>query len=44
MDRDRWQAVINTLRELLVQKINGNFLTGWKTVSFSRSALLLGDT
>jgi hypothetical protein len=46
MDRDSWQEVKNTVPELLVQKTErerANFLASWKTVSFSRSALLQED-
>jgi len=41
-DRDRWQALVNTVMNLQVPQIAGSFLTSCKLVSFSRSTLLDG--
>ena len=37
--RDKWQAVMNMVINLLSSIILGNFLTGCSTVSFSRRIL-----
>jgi hypothetical protein len=41
-DKDRWREILNALMNLWVPKNAGNFLTGFKTVSFSRRTLLYG--
>jgi len=41
-DRNKRQAVVNTVMNLRVQKYAGNFLTGWGTLSISRKTLLHG--
>jgi hypothetical protein len=41
-DKDRWRAVVNKVMNLRVLLVAGNFLTSWKTVSFSRRTLLRG--
>jgi hypothetical protein len=40
-DRDRWQALVNVVRNLWVPQNTGSFMTSYKQVSFSRRALLL---
>ena len=40
LDRDKWWALANTVRNLRVPESTGNFLTSWGTVvSFSRTTL-----
>ena len=39
-NRDRWQALVNVILKLWVPYNVKNFLTGWKSVSFSRRTLL----
>jgi hypothetical protein len=39
-DRDRWQALINTVMILQIPYNGGNFLTSSEPVSFSRRTLL----
>jgi hypothetical protein len=41
-DRDRWWALVNTVKNLRVPENAGNFMTNCKPVSFSRKALLHG--
>jgi hypothetical protein len=41
-DRDRWQALVNTVMNLQVPQNTGNFLTSCDLVSFSRRTLFLG--
>jgi len=41
-DMDRLRAVVNAVMNLRVPYNAGNFLTSWKTVSFSRRILLHG--
>jgi hypothetical protein len=41
-DRGRWQTIVIVVMNLLVQLNEGNFLTGYSPVSFSRSTLLHG--
>jgi hypothetical protein len=41
-DRDRWRILVNVVMNLRVQSNVGNFLTGYKPVSFSRRTLLHG--
>jgi CRISPR/Cas system-associated protein Cas7 (RAMP superfamily) len=41
-DRDRRHALVNTVMNLRVQQIAGNFLTSYKPVRFSRMTLLHG--
>jgi hypothetical protein len=36
-DRDRWRELVNTVMNIRVQQHAGNFLTGCKPVSFSRT-------
>jgi hypothetical protein len=39
-DRDSWRAIVNVVMNLGGGGINtGNFLTSWKSVSFSRRTL-----
>ena len=40
-DRDKWQAVVNTVKNLQVTSNAGNFLTSRGTVSFSRRTVRL---
>jgi len=35
LDRDQWQALVNTVMNLCVLQKTGNFLTSWETISFS---------
>ena len=30
-DRDRWRALVSTVRNIRVPKMRGNFLTSWRT-------------
>jgi hypothetical protein len=41
-DRDRWQAVVNAVMNLLVPHNARNLLTSLEPVSFSRRTLLRG--
>jgi hypothetical protein len=41
-ERDRWRALVNTVKNLQVSQNAGNFSTSCETVSFSRRALLQG--
>jgi hypothetical protein len=41
-NRNKRQAVLNTVMNLRVQKYTGNFLTGWGTLIISRKTLLHG--
>jgi len=41
-DRERWQALVNVVRNLRVPQNAGSFMTSCKQVSFSRRALLRG--
>jgi len=41
-DRDRWRALVNAVMNIWVSQNAGNFLTGWKPVSFPRRILLHG--
>ena len=41
-DRDRWWALVSAVMNLRHPWNAGNFLTSWKTVSFSRRTLLHG--
>jgi hypothetical protein len=41
-DRDRWRAVVSTVKNFRFHKNAGNFLTSCKLVSFSRRILLHG--
>jgi hypothetical protein len=41
-DRDRWRALVSTVKNLRVLKNAGNFLTSCKLVGFSRRSVLYG--
>jgi len=41
-ERDRWQALVNSVMNLWAPLNAGNFLTVWEPVSFSRRILLHG--
>jgi hypothetical protein len=41
-DRDRWQALVNAVKNLRILQNAGNFLTSCKPVSFSRRILFHG--
>ena len=41
-DREKWQAVANLVIKSQVPQNAGNFLTSWRTISFSRRILLHG--
>jgi ribosomal protein S4E len=41
-DRDKWRALVNTVKNLRVLQNAGNFLTSCKPVSLSRMTLLHG--
>jgi len=41
-DRDRWRALVNTVKNLRFPKNAGNFLTSCKSISFSRRTLHIG--
>jgi len=41
-DRDRWRALVNTVRNLRVPKIRGISWLASETLSFSRRTLLHG--
>jgi hypothetical protein len=41
-DRGRWRALVNAVMKLRVPLNAGNFLTRWKTISFTRRTLLHG--
>jgi hypothetical protein len=41
-DRDKWKSLVNSVMNLRVSYNAGNFLTGFKPVSFSRRTLLHG--
>jgi hypothetical protein len=40
--RDKWRALVNMIMNLRFPYNAGNFVTSWRTVSFSRKTLLLG--
>jgi hypothetical protein len=41
-DMDRWRTLVNGAMNLIILLNAGDFLTSWKSVSFSRKALFLG--
>ena len=41
-DRDKWRTVVNAVMNSYFHKIMGNFLTSWRTVSFSRWTVARG--
>jgi len=41
-ERNRWRALVNAFMNLRVPQNAVNFLTSWKSVSFSRRTLLYG--
>jgi hypothetical protein len=41
-NRNRWWALANEVTDFRDPENSGNFLTGWKTISFSRRTLLHG--
>jgi hypothetical protein len=43
-DRYRWRAVVNAVMNIRVLSNAGNVLTGCKPVSFSRRAVLCGES
>jgi hypothetical protein len=42
LDRDRWRALGNAVKNLRVPYNAGNFLTSWKPVRFSRRTIFQG--
>jgi hypothetical protein len=41
-DRDRWRALVSTVKNIRFPKYSGKFLTSCRLVSFSRRTLLNG--
>jgi len=41
-DREKWQALVKMVIKYQVPQNAGNFLTSWRTISFSRRILLHG--
>jgi hypothetical protein len=41
-DKDRWRAVVKMVMNFMFSLYAGNFLTSWRTVSFSRRTLVYG--